>query len=345
MAKALVIQTAFLGDVVLTTPLFRALADNYNMKTAAVVTPAGAAILGHPAQPVAGLEKTIAYDKRGSDRGLTSFLKLAARLKNEHFDVLLSPHRSYRSAALTLLSRAPARVGFDENALPFAWTQRVPRDRNIHDVERNLSLLEPLGGLPEDFSPKPEVAVTPEGRTGAERIAGEFLSAPLKIGVAPGSVWGTKRWLPERFAEVMEALTDRKGAKFALVGGPDDRASTATVAGLTSAECTDTAGETNVQEMAALISHLDLFITNDSGAMHVAAALEVPVVAIFGPTVPGFGFTPYTDKAKVIEPENPPRCRPCNPHGPRQCPEGHFDCMKNISVKAVVNAALELLKA
>lgn len=343
MPKALVIQTAFLGDVVLTTPLLRALTDKYDMETTAVVNPAGASILGHPNHLVAGLKEVVAYDKRGGDRGFKSFLKLASRLKNKRFDVLLSPHRSHRSAALGLLTRAPVRVGFDENALPFVWTHRVHRDRSIHDVERNLSLLGPLGDVPENFFPKPEVAVTPEGKLGAEKIAEDFMAAPLKIGVAPGSTWGTKRWPPERFAQTMDALADRRGAKFALVGGTDDRVSANSVVELASAECINTAGKTNIQEMAALIARLDLFITNDSGPMHVAAALDVPVVAIFGPTIPGFGFTPYTDKAKVIEPENPPDCRPCNPHGPRECPEGHFECMKNISADTVINAALELL--
>jgi len=344
LPKALVIQTAFLGDVVLTTPLFRALADEYGMEVTALATPAGAGILGHPNHPAAGLKEIVPYDKRGSDRGVGPFLELAFRLKNERFDYVFSPHRSYRSAVIALLSRARVRVGFDENALPFAWTHRVRRDRNIHDVERNLSLLEPLGGLPEGHSPKPEVAVTPEGERGAEKIAGDFLAAPVRIGVAPGSAWGTKRWPPERFARVMDALAAESGAKFVLVGGPDDRPSTSSVAKLASAECIDTAGKTSIQEMAALISRLDIFITNDSGPMHVAAALNVPVAAVFGPTVPGFGFTPYSDRARVIEPENPPDCRPCNPHGPQECPRGHFECMKNVSAEMVLTAALELLR-
>jgi len=344
LSRVLVIQTAFLGDVVLTTPLFRALSDKPECaEVTALVTPTGARILGRPDKLVAGLSEVVVYDKRGAQQGLSRFFDMARTLRDKRFDIIISPHRSHRSAALARLTRAPIRIGFDENALPFIWTHRIERRRDIHDVERSLALLDPLGGVPGDYKPNPEVAVTPEGQNGAEKLAGDFLEAPLRIGIAPGSVWGTKRWPPEKFAAVIDALARDRAACFALVGGPKDAEVSATVKRLSHADVIDLAGKTTIEEMAALLARLDLFITNDTGPMHVAAALDVPVVAIFGATTPEMGFAPYTDKSRIVESSLPLECRPCSPHGPKKCPEGHFRCMNDITPEAVLKAAFDLL--
>jgi heptosyltransferase-2 len=112
---------------------------------------------------------------------------------------------------------------------------------------------------------------------------------------------------------------------------------------MTRADVLDLAGKTTIEEMAALISSLDLFITNDTGPMHVAAALGIPVVAIFGATTPALGFAPYTEKSRVVEPPNRLECRPCSPHGPKACPKEHFRCMNEITPESVIEAAKSLL--
>ena len=340
MPQALVIQTAFLGDVVLTTPLFRALSDaSAPMNVTALVTPPGARVLGYPNHVGAGLKEVMVYDKRGAQRGFRAFLKLARQLRDKHFDIVISPHRSYRSAALAWLTKAPIRIGFDENALPFVWTHRVKRRREIHDVLRNLDLISPLGKLPTDFMPKPEVVITPEGREGAARLAQDFLKSSLRIGIAPGSVWGTKRWPAEKFAAVMDALGSERSARFVLIGGPGDAETAELVKHASKTRALNLAGKTTIEEMVAIISSLDLFITNDTGPMHVAAALGIPVIAIFGATTPTLGFAPFTEKSRVVEPPNPIECRPCSPHGPKTCPKKHFRCMNEITPEVVIEAA------
>jgi len=345
LTKALVIQTAFLGDVVLTTPLFRVLsAGPTPMEVTALVTPTGAQILGHGYRPVAGISEIIAYDKRGAHRGFRQFLDIARKLRDKRFDIVISPHRSHRSAALAWLTHAPVRIGFNENALPFVWTHRIARRGNLHEVERNLELIKVAGEPGNDYKPQLEIAVTPAGKKGAEALAGDFLETGFRVGIAPGSVWGAKRWPPEKFAALMDALGQERDARFALIGGPGDAGITASVKKQTRADALDLAGKTTIEEMAALLSHLDMFITNDTGPMHVAAALGIPIVAIFGATTPEMGFAPYTKKARVIEPPDKLDCRPCSPHGPQKCPEGHFRCMNDITPDAVFDAVIDLLK-
>lgn len=343
MAKILVIQTAFLGDAALTTPLFRALssqADRYDVT--ALTTPQGAELLGYPGPLAAGLKQVVVYDKHGKDRGLKNFLSLAGKLRNEKFDIVVSPHRSLRSAALAWLTKAPVRIGFDENALPLLWTHRVRRRRELHEVERNLELLAPLGGIPAGFIPKLEVAIVPAAESSAEKLCGEFLSSPLRIGIAPGSVWGAKRWPPENFSKAIDGIGKERRAKFVLIGGPGDVETAAAVKENSNSEILDLVGKTTINEMTAIIGRLHLFITNDTGPMHVAAALDIPTVAIFGATTPAQGFSPYSKKARVVEAPNPPDCRPCSAHGPNKCPKDHFKCMNEITPESVIEASLEL---
>lgn len=343
MGGTLVIQTAFLGDVVLTTPLICAASERFNSKVSVVTIPAGADLLGGRDNGLPGVEEVIAYDKKGVDKGFKSFLKMFRQLRERRFDVALVPHRSARSAMLAFLADIPIRIGFNQSALPFLFTHTVPRRMELHEVERNLELLKPFGGASAGYKPKLCVSVPNDARERAKEMLEELLSAEHIIGIAPGSVWGTKRWLPEGFAEVMNILSTRTNSAFVLLGSPADRSTAQVVASKTFAKFINLAGSTTIPELAAVIAMLDLFITNDSGPMHIAVALDVPVVAIFGATTPSLGFTPYTDKAVVIEPPLTLECRPCSAHGPKTCPLTHFNCMRTITPLMVVDAAMKFL--
>jgi len=316
------------------------------VEVTALVNPQAAGVLGRNGNYAAGLSEVVVYDKRGGDKGFGSFRSLGKKLRENNFDIVVSPHRSYRSAALALLTRAPVRIGFNENALWPVWTSRVERRWDLHEVNRNVGLLEPLGGLPKGFVPAPEVAVTIEGVKGAVRIAGGFFREELKVGVAPGSIWGTKRWPAHYFSRFIDMMrAEREEARFVLVGGPGDVGTAAAVKDKAEVDVLDLSGKTGIEEMVGLIRKLDILVTNDTGPMHVAAALGIPVVAIFGATTPGLGFAPYTDKRKVVEPPGGLDCRPCGLHGPKSCPKGHFKCMNDITPEAVLDATLSLLNS
>jgi len=173
-------------------------------------------------------------------------------------------------------------------------------------------------------------------RSTAARIAPDARLA----GVHPGAAWTTKRWLPERFAELCRRLK-AEGATPVLVGGPGDAALGAEIARASGA--VDLVGRTDLEELKSLMGRLELFVTNDSGPMHLAAAAGVPVVAIFGATTRELGFFPYGPGHRVVE--ETLACRPCGLHGAKECPEGHFLCMRLLSVDRVHQACVSALAA
>lgn len=334
MSGVLVIQTAFLGDVVLTTPLIAAAAERFHpLPVSALVIPPGAMALGWPADPVPGLDEIIVYDKRGRDRGFMNFLKFAKRIREHRFDLALVPHRSHRSAALAWLAKIPLRVGFSENALGFLYTHKVPRRMDVHEVLRNMALLDPFGGPPAGFVPRLKVSTSDNARASAGGLLKDAPKGKMRVGIAPGSVWGTKQWMPEGFAAVMDGLYEKHRASFVIIGGPGDVDAAEKVVRSSRAPALNLAGKTSIPEMIAAIETLDLFITNDTGPMHIAAALGVPVFALFGPTSPA-RTGPYGRIHRIIRTDIP--CAPCYR---RHCKEPK--CMQGIAVETVLRAINE----
>ena len=328
-----VVQTAYLGDAVLTTPLFRALKERFpGARLVAVTTPAAAPLVSaHP-----DLDGLLVFDKRGAHRGLSGLREMARTLAGHRFDAAFCPHPSLRSSLLLALAKIPLRIGHASNAGAFLLTTRVPRDRRRHEVRRVLSLLSPFGGAPEGLAPL--LVPDPAAESSARKKLAAFGMEPgaRVAGIHPFSVWGTKRWLPERFAAVADELA-RRGLRVVLIGGPDDRAAAQEVLGLCRTRPADAVGVLDLRELLWAVRDMALFVTGDSGPMHVAAALGAPIVAIFGSTVPEQGYAPYTTRAVVVQANLD--CRPCGRHGHARCPLGHFRCMREIEVADVMAGA------
>ena len=334
MSSTLVIQTSFLGDTVLTTPLLAQLANRGPVDV--VTTPASAALLAnHPA-----VRTVIPYDKRGADRGIRGVLRLARQLRRTGYDLALLAQGSWRSAALATLARIPSRVGFNTSAGRLLYTKRVPYRDDLHHAARLLMLARPNGREPSLEELRPSLApgdkereqvdslLTRHGVTGDERL----------VALAPGSVWGTKRW--PYFPELAQLLAPH--ARVVLIGSREDAA----IAGaITTAEPTavDAVGELSLLASAELIGRCGVVVTNDSAPLHLASAMGTPTVAIFGPTVPDFGFGPLSPRASVVGEDTLP-CRPCDRHGPQQCPLGHHRCMRDVAPALVAERALTLLQ-
>jgi heptosyltransferase-2 len=320
----LVIQTAFLGDVVLTTPLLAALAQG-DGPVDVVTTPAAATLLeGHPA-----VRRVIRYDKRGADAGLSGLWRLAGALRSAGYRRAVLPHRSWRSAALALLADIPERVGFAGAAPALTYSTRVPRAREGHEVERLLALAGPHA------APAPGVTL---GLAAADRAAADaWLSAraiePGFVALAPGSIWGTKRW--PYYPELAAAL----GRPIVVIGSRDDAELAGAVVAAAPGRAHSAAGELDLRRAAALLERASVLVTNDSAPLHLATAVGTPVVALFGPTVPAQGFGPRGagDRALGVA----LGCRPCSAHGPQVCPLVHHRCMRDLSVDQVVRAVAE----
>jgi heptosyltransferase-2 len=331
----LVPQTSFLGDVVLTTPLVTALRRRLHPRRLAVlVRPEARALLdGHP-----DVDEVLVDDKYGADRGVRGLLAVAGRLRREGFDLAVCPHRSLRTALVLAAAGIPRRVGFDASRGAWLFHERVHRAPARHDVERNLALLEPWGG-PGDEPPHLHV---PVAEAAAQRAAALCPpGAGALVGVAPGSVWPTKRWTDEGFAAVVRELV-RSGMRCLLLGAPGDVEAAAVIARLAGVPVTNVAGQTDLATLVALIDRLDLLIGNDSAPMHVAAARNVPVLAIFCATTPALGYGPWGSRSMVIE--SALACRPCGRHGGRVCPRGTDDCRHLVRASAVVAAARRSLE-
>jgi len=329
--SSLVIQTAFLGDVVLTTPLLAALAARHG-PVDVVTTPAAAPLLEtHPA-----VRRVVPYDKRGRDRGWGGLRALGRRLRAEGYERAYLPHRSLRTAALALLARIPERIGFHDG-WPFFYTAVRPRPAEGHEVDRLLALAQEAAAA---YAPSLHPTPDDERAAGAVlRAAGIEDGAPF-VAVAPGSIWGSKRW--PYFGE----LASRLAAQVAVVavGGPDDAGLgeeivRAVTDGNGRQRAENVCGKLTLRQSAALIARARVLVTNDSAPLHVATAMGTPIVAVFGPTLPEFGFGPIRsgDVALGVAGLD---CRPCSRHGPPRCPLGHHRCMRDLTPE-VVAAAIE----
>ncbi len=316
------VQTAFLGDIVLTTGLLTHLAGR-GESVDLLTTPAGCSLLDpHPA-----LRQSIAYDKRGHDRGMAGLVRMAARLRAERYHTVYLPHRSLRSAALALLARIPQRIGFAGSAGAWSYTRRIERPGTGPEAERILALAEPPQGTRATVS----LGLTDaDRRRAAEWLEQHGITGPFAA-LAPGSIWGSKRW--PGYDQLLRALP----GPVVIIGGAEDRPLAEAVAAAAPGRAHCAAGDLSLRTSAAVIERARVLVSNDSAPLHLGSAVATRVVAIFGPTVPAFGFGPRGPDDVVVELIGLP-CRPCSSHGPEVCPLQHHRCMKELSVERVLEA-------
>jgi heptosyltransferase-2 len=291
-----------------------------------VTTPGAAPLLEtHPA-----VRRVIRYDKRGADRGLRGLVRLARVLAAARYEAAYLPHRSLRTAALAWLARVPKRVGFADG-WRWLYTEARWRPREGHEVDRLLALVD---AAPSDTSAS--LRLTPaDQRVAEDFLRGRAIAAPF-VALAPGSIWGSKRW--PYYAELAARLAERSA--IVVVGGPEDAdlagavlEAVARVGGRAASAC----GQLTLRQSADVIRRAAVLVTNDSAPLHFAQAVATPTVAIFGSTVPAFGFAPRGPRDAIVELAGL-ACRPCSAHGPASCPLGHHRCMKALSVADVLHA-------
>ena len=338
ISRILIIQTAFLGDVILCTPLIKSTRKFFpNSFISFLLIPQTKNIVENNPH----LNEIIVYDKKGKEKGLKNFFKMVEKIKKRNFDLAIIPHRYLRCALLAYLAKIPQRIGFDKSIGSFLFTQKVTYQSNWHEVDRNLSL---LSDFSHDLLDKtPELFPGPEDYSYASELLHDsgIKENDKIVGVAPGSVWATKRWLSERFAEVSDLIIKEAGAKVIFLGSNEDEKLCSEIGTLMKEKPVVLAGKTNVLQSAAMISKCKVILSNDSAPVHIASAMNKPVVAIFGSTIPEFGFAPCGEGNIIIEKKM--ECRPCGIHGKNRCTEKHFKCMTEISTQEVFEALLTRL--
>lgn len=320
--KVLVIQTAFIGDIIMSTPLFKGIRQACpDAEIDVVVNSRYAHLLAN--NPY--ISRVMDFDK--SRRKLWNLFKLIRTIRKNHYDVALSMQIHLSSSLMMFLGGIRKRIGFPRQALITHPVEAVP---GLHIRERAGLLLNRLQEGTYDL----QTQLFPSLRD--EEVAGQFLrdTGKFRLGIAPGSVWETKKWPKDYYMEVIRQLAGTVEI-YLIGGGPDDISLCKEIVERTAARFIyDTSGKLTLLQSTALIARLDLLLCNDSAPMHMANAVKTNVLAIFGPTVRQFGCYPYQPGDRLIDIEL--YCRPCSKHGGNTCPEGHFRCMKDILPDRIV---------
>lgn len=319
--KFLVIQTAFLGDVVLATPLVEKLRQFYPDATIDFLLRKGneSLLIAHPL-----IDEVLVWNKKeGKWRNLWRMMK---EVRRRRYDYVINVQRFASSGFITVFSKAHT-IGFDKNPLSRFFTESVPHciatgpGPYEHEVQRNLNL---ITALTDGVFVRPKLY--PSALDEA-RVAPYQQKPYLTMG--PASVWFTKQLPKEKWVELIQTISPVYNIY--LLGAPGDAALCDGIAAASGhAGVRNLSGQFTLLQSAALMRGARMNYVNDSAPMHLASSMNAPVTAVFCSTVPWFGFGPLSDVSRIAETPEPLDCRPCGLHGYRQCPKGHFKCAYTI---------------
>ncbi|MCX7879138.1 MAG: glycosyltransferase family 9 protein [Ignavibacteria bacterium] len=333
-----IINTAFIGDVVLSFYLAEVIKQNHRGARIIFVT---ASRLKDLVESIESIDFFVAFDKNLDHKGLKGIIKIAENLRFEKVDLILAPHRSSRTSLLAFLVNPKFSVSYSTSSFKFLYSKTVKYFFNKHEVERNLELLSIFEdvNIPEKL-PKVKIQFPESVVVKFESFFGNFSKNEARyiVSVAPGSVWGTKRWKEDGFIELCRYLYD-EGWLPVLLGSTEDFEICNRIS--SNSNVLNLAGKTTLLETTFLIRKSALLVTNDSAPTHLATLVGTPCLTIFGPTIPEFGFYPLSTNSAIIEVDE--ICRPCSIHGYQSCPLRHHKCMDRISTDMVFDKAKQLL--
>ena len=336
MSTALVIQTSFLGDVILTTPLIAELAKRGPVDV--LVTPQGATALANNPD----IRTVLRYDKRGtygSALGLWNTIK-GIRARRPYDEAYLA-QGSFRSGLLAMLTGAKERIGFASSTGRVLYTKQARYRPEHHHAQRIWSLaMYDCADPPSAEQIRPRLYPSDAEREAVDVIlrTNSPMSRPM-VALAPGSAWGTKRW--PYYVELAKRLAD--DFRIAVIGSAADAGIAAEILSeLPADDVINGAGSLSLLASAELIGRAQVIVTNDSAPQHLASAMGTPTLSIFGPTVPEFGFGPLAER-HVVAGHTALSCRPCDRHGPQRCPLGHWRCMRELSAEYISSLLPQVL--
>ena len=325
--KILVIQTAFTGDAILASALMESLHAALPEARLDLLVRKGNENLysDHPF-----LNNLIIWDKENAK--WNNLFRLLLSIRKERFDMVINLQRFASTGLLTAFSGAKERIGFKKNPFSFLFNRSVKHEigDGRHEIERNNDL---IAHLSNSASKTPRLYPTEADK---KAVIG-FMDLPY-ICLAPGSVWATKMWPEERWAELIQLhLKKYPDHRIFLLGAPSEnnlceRLKLASNSNLV----TSLSGKLSLLQSAELMRNAQMNYVNDSAPLHLASATNAPVTAIFCSTIPAFGFGPLSKKSKTIEVKNKLECRPCGLHGKKSCPLGHFNCGNEITAEEVI---------
>ena len=321
----LIIHTAFIGDIVLSTALVSKVKEKYpDSNIYYLTTPLGKEILKNNPK----IKEVIVYDKRGKDKGFGAFISFVRKIRKLKIDICLTPHRYLRSSVLSLLSGAKIKVGYDIASLSFVFNKKIKYDKTKHEVEKLLSFV-------DDDTKRFELEMYPneKDKLKIDTLVKNLSENKKIILIAPGSKWFTKKWPKEYFKILIQNLIKRDDLLVVITGGKEEKEIELDL----DSKVLDLRGEISLLELSELTKRAILVVSNDSAPIHITSAFpNTRIIGIFGPTVKEFGFFPWSKNSKVFE-INGLYCRPCAIHGGNSCPEKHFRCMREITPDLIEN--------
>ncbi len=313
-ARILIIQTAFLGDVILATSAVNSIKAQYPEAQVDLLVKKGneLLVLGHP-----NIHRVLTFDK---SRKWRDILRLVRANRATRYDFIVNLHRFASSGLIAVLSQTKT-IGFDKNPLSRFYTLKLPHpiSKGIHEIDRNFTLIAALG---VKYLVKPSIVPSED----AMKNVREYQETPY-VCFAPASVWSTKQLPMEKWVE----LSKKQDHLIYLLGGPSDHVLCETIKTQIPGRTVNVAGNLSLMESIALMKGAVRNYVNDSGPLHFASAVNAPVTAYFCSTVTDFGFGPLSDDSEVKEVTGL-ACRPCGLHGKKECPEGHFKCGRGLVV-------------
>lgn len=337
--RLLIRSANWIGDAVMTTPAMGAIRKNFPGAEISILAKPWVAPLFENSSHT---DHVLIYDGAERHRGFAGKFRLARDLKSHSFDAAILFQNAFEAAFVTWLADIPLRIGYNTDVRTPLLTHAVlciPEMKKVHQVRYYMGILRGIGLQADD--PGLCLRVSPEDRHQAGEILGGYgISHGNVIGINPGATFGTaKRWPRECYAELCRRLQKSLAAHILVFGGPEEKNLGHQICDGVGQHCTSLCGKTTLREAVALIERCHLFVTNDSGLMHIAAALNVPQIAIFGPTN-HVTTAPASPESRIVRVPVP--CSPCLKP---ECPEGHHRCMKAVTVDMVwseVCAQLEI---
>jgi len=336
--RLLVRSTNWIGDAVMTTPAVRSIRRNFpGARITLLAKPWVLPVFAHSPH----VDGFLVYDVQGRHRGLAGRWRLVNDIRRGRFDAVILLQNAFEAALITAAAGIPVRIGFDTDGRALLLTHPVRRPvgiRQRHQTDYYLQILRGVGLVAGDSRLELPLAEA-DRQQAARRLADEGLDPNLPlVGLNPSATFGpAKQWPEERYAALGDWIADRYRARILIFGGPGDASLGRRIADVMRTRPVNLAGRTDLAEAMALIGMLDLFVTNDSGLMHVAAALDVPLVAIFGSTNP-VATGPWGSRSRVVRTDVP--CSPCLQP---TCRYGHLDCMRRITVARLQQEAAAVL--
>lgn len=322
MQKLLIIQTAFIGDVVLATGLLESIHEAYPQTQIDVLVRNGNESLftGHPF-----VHKVLVWQKK--QHKYRNLMQLSLAVRKESYDMVINLQRYAATGWITCFSGAREKIGFNKNPFRFCYTRTIVHSMDAgkggHEINRNFQLIGHMKGVQLK---KPVLYPT---ASDLEKLL-PYQYQPY-ICIAPASVWATKQFPKEKWIAFLDALP--QNIKVYVLGGPGDFLLCNEIIEASSTNnAVNLAGKLNFLSSAALMKNALMNYVNDSAPMHFCSSVDAPVTAIYCSTVPGFGYGPLSTLSYTVEVKQALDCRPCGLHGKTACPQGHFNCGFQIEI-------------